>query len=105
MFAYISKYNFAFELEDIFMEKILEFVEKELEDSYSLRKFLYYFDGQITFNKEENNKLYDDLRKELLKKNFRLKSLITDLLFNLNFNDKLREKDRNICLHLSLIHI
>lgn len=99
MFAYISKYNFAFELEDIFMEKILEFVEKELEDSYSLRKFLYYFDGQITFNKEENNKLYDDLRKELLKKNFRLKSLITDLLFNLNFNDKLREKDRNICLH------
>lgn len=96
---YISKYNFAFELEDIFMEKILKFVEKELENSNSLRKFLYYFDGQIIFNKEENNKLYDDLRKELLKKNFRLKNLITDLLFNLNFNDKLREKDRNICLH------
>lgn len=95
---YISKYNFAFELEDIFMEKILKFVEKELENSNSLRKFLYYFDGQITFNKEENNKLYDDLRKELLNKNFNLESLITDLLFNLNSNSKLRKKDRNICL-------
>lgn len=95
---YISKYNFAFELEDIFMEKILKFVEKELENSNSLRKFLYYFDGQITFNKEENNKLYDDLRKELLNKNFNLESLITDLLFNLNSNSKLRKKNRNICL-------
>lgn len=85
---YINNYECAKEIEDIFIDQIIELVNQELKDNYSLINYLEYFDGKIIFNNEKNNKLYDDLRVELLENNKVLKILIDEILFFLPEEEK-----------------
>lgn len=88
---HISQYDSCDKLEEYFIEGILKYVEKELKDSYSIKKYLSYFDGTIVFHREKSNKLYDDLRGKLLSENIVLHKLIEEKLLCLN------EKDKSIC--------
>lgn len=91
LITHISKYELCNELEEYFIDGILKYTETELKDSYSIKKYLSYFDGTIIFHREESNKLYNDLREKLLSENTVLYKLIKEKLLYLN------EKDKSIC--------
>lgn len=85
---YIEKYSFKKELENLFIDKIIYFVEEKLSPTYSLKKLLSYFDGSIIFNNKENNKLYENLRLRVFETNKVFIKFIKDNLLYLEKDDK-----------------
>lgn len=76
------------EIEAHFFEKIITSVKNDLIKTFSIMKFLNYFDGKIVFKLEENNRAYDELRKELLLKNKIIEYCIEKILLQIPEKEK-----------------